>query len=112
MKTLDATVLSILKRQPHRIRDRSDDQSKDTALTCWRMRISYPGPYTVYEVELREPFKNFACKKYMIGVNGLVEFDLFAEPQAAAGDRIQIDAYEPGEKFLGGGGLWGLPTHD
>src|SRR2546429_2890867 len=85
MKPLDATVLSILKRQPHRLRDQSGDHSKDTALTFWRMRVSYPGPKTVYEVELREPLKHFACKEYMVGLNGLVEFDLLAEPEVAAG---------------------------
>jgi hypothetical protein len=87
------------------MRDKSDDQNKDTAIKFWRMRVSYLGPETVYEVELREPLKSFASKKYTVGLNGFVEFEMFSDPHVAAGDSIQIDAYEPGEKILGGGGL-------
>jgi hypothetical protein len=101
MKTLDANVLSILKSQPYRMRDKSDDHNKDTLIEFWRMRVSYPGPKAVYEVELREPLRSLASKKYTVGLNGLVEFELFSDPQVAAGDTIQIDAYEPGEKILG-----------
>jgi hypothetical protein len=64
------------------------------------MRVSYPEPEAVYEVELCEPLKSFASNKYTVGLNGLVEFELFSDPQVAAGDTIQIDAYEPGEKIL------------
>jgi len=105
MKTLNAKVLSILKSQSYRMRDRSEDQNKDTLIKFWRMRVSYPGPETVYEVELREPLRSFASKKYTVGLNGLVEFELFSDPQVAAGDSLQIDAYEPGEKILGGDAL-------
>jgi hypothetical protein len=101
MKTLNAKVLSILKSQSYRIRDKSDDQNQDTLINFWRMRVSYPGPWAVYEVELREPLRSFASKKYTVGLNGFVEFELFSDPQVAAGDTIQIDAYEPGEKVLG-----------
>ena len=101
MKTLNAKVLSILKSQPHRVRDKSDDQSQDILINSWRMRVSYPEPEAVYEVELSEPLKSFACNKCTVGLNGLVEFELFSNPQIAAGDTIQIDAYEPGEKLLG-----------
>jgi hypothetical protein len=101
MKTLNAKVLSILKSQSYRTRDKSDDQNRDTLIEFWRMRVSYPGPETVYEVELREPLRSFASKKYTVGLNGLVEFELFSDPRVAAGDSIQIDAYEPGEKILG-----------
>ena len=101
MKTLKAKVLSILKLQPYRMRDQSDDENKDTAIKFWRMRVSYLGPETLYEVELREPLKSFATKKYAVGLNGLVEFEMFSDPEVAAGDSIQIDAYEPGEKILG-----------
>jgi hypothetical protein len=83
------------------MRDRSDGDNKDTAIKFWRMRISYLGPDTLYEVELREPLKSFASKKYAVGLNGLVEFEMFSDPDVAAGDSIQIDAYEPGEKILG-----------
>jgi hypothetical protein len=62
------------------------------------MRCSYPGPETPYECELREPLENFASKKYTVGLNGFVEFELLSEPNDAAGDSIQIDAYEPEEK--------------
>jgi hypothetical protein len=101
MKTLNAKVLSILKSQSYRIRDKSDDQNQDILIKFWRMRVSYPGPKTVYEVELREPLRSSASKKYTVGLNGLIEFELFSNPQVAAGDTIQIDAYEPGEKILG-----------
>jgi hypothetical protein len=102
MKTLNAKVLSILKSQSYRTRDKSDDQ---TCIEVWRMRVSYPGLETVYEVDLREPLRSLASKKYTVGLHGLVEFELFSDPQVAAGDNIQIDAYEPGEKLLGEGVL-------
>jgi hypothetical protein len=101
MKTLNAKVLSILKLQPYRMRDKSDNENKDTPIRSWRMRVSYLGPETLYEVELREPLKGFASKKYAVGLNGLVEFEMFSDPDVAAGDSIQIDAYELGEKILG-----------
>jgi len=68
------------------------------------MRCSYPGPETLYEFELREPLKSFASKKYTVGLNGFVEFEMFSEPHVAARDSMQIHAYEPGEKILEGGG--------
>jgi hypothetical protein len=102
MKTLNAKVLSILKSRSYRTRDKSDDQ---TFIEVWRMRVSYPGLQTVYEVELREPLRSLASKKYTVGLHGLVEFEMFSDPQVAAGDNIQIDAYEPGEKILGEGVL-------
>ena len=103
MKTLNAKVLSILKSQPGRTRDNPDDQGRDTLINFWRLRVSYPEPEAVYEVELSEPLKSLASKKCTVGLNGLVEFELFSDPQVAAGDTIQIDAYAPGEKILGGG---------
>ena len=87
------------------MRDKSDGQNKNTVIKSWRMRVSYLGPETLYEVELREPLKGFASKKYTVGLNGLVEFEMFSDPHVAAGDSIQIDAYEPGEKILGREGL-------
>jgi hypothetical protein len=105
MKTLKAKVLSILKLQPYRMRDKLDDQNKNTVIKSWRMRVSYLGPETLYEVELREPLKGFASKKHTVGLNGLVEFEMFSDPHVAAGDNIQIDTYEPGEKILGREGL-------
>jgi hypothetical protein len=102
MKTLNAKVLSILKSQSHRTRDKSDHQ---TCIEVWRMRASYPGLETVYEVELREPLRSLASKKYTVGLHGFVEFEMFSDPQVAAGDTIQIEAYEAGEKILGGGAL-------
>ena len=48
--------------------------------------------------------KSFASKKYTVGLNGFVDFEMFSEPHVAAGDSIQIDAYEPGEKILERGG--------
>ena len=105
MKTLNAKVLSILKSLPYRTRDKSDDQNKDTLIEFWRMRVSYPEPEAVYEIELRESLKSIASKKYTVGLNGLVEFELFSDPRVSAGDTIEIDVYQPGEKILGGGEL-------
>ena len=85
MKTLKAKVLSILKLQPYRMRDKSDDQNKGIAIKFWRMRVSYLGPEALYEVELREPLKSFASKKCTVGLNGLVEFEMFSDPHVAAG---------------------------
>jgi hypothetical protein len=103
MKTLKARVLSVLSLEPFRRGDKSDGQSKDTIIKFWRMRCSYPGPETFYECELREPLENFASTKYTVGLNGFVEFEMLSEPHIAAGDSIQIDAYEPEEKILEGG---------
>jgi hypothetical protein len=105
MKTLNAKVLSILKSQPCRTRDKPDDQDRDTLINFWRLRVSYPEPEAVYEVELSEPLKGLASKKCAVGLNGFVEFELFSDPHVAAGDIIQIDAYAPGEKILGTGPL-------
>ena len=55
------------------------------------MRVSYLGPETLYEMELREPLKSFASKEYTVGLNGLVEFEMLAEPPVAAGESILID---------------------
>ena len=101
MQTLEAKVLSVLKLRPYGGRDDSEGQNKGPDTKRWRMRVSYPGPETLYEMELREPLKTFASKKHTVGLNGLVEFEMFSEPAVAAGDHILIDAYEPGEKILG-----------
>jgi hypothetical protein len=80
MKIVEARVLSVLKLQPYRIRNGSADQNEDPIPAVWRMCLSYPGAHTVYEVELREPLKSLASKKYTVGLNGMVEFDVFSEP--------------------------------
>jgi hypothetical protein len=100
MQTLEARVLSVLRLQALRRRD-PESESKETGMKLWRMRVSYLGSETLYEMELHEPLKSLASKKFTMGLNGLVEFEMFSEPTVAAGDRIQIDAYEPGEKLLG-----------
>jgi hypothetical protein len=100
MKIREARVLSVLKLQPYGIRNGSAAQDGDIIASVWRMCLSYLGPNMVLEVELREPLKSVAYQKYTLGLNGIVEFDLFSEPQVAAGDRIQIDLYECGEKIL------------
>jgi hypothetical protein len=53
------------------------------------------GPETFCECELREPLENFASTKYTVGLNGIIEFEMLSEPHVAAGDSIQIDAYDP-----------------
>ena len=97
MQTLQARVLSVLELRPS---DKSEAQGKDS-IKIWRIRISYFGAQTLYEMELREPLKSFASKKYTVGLNGLVEFEMLSNPPVAAGDSILVDAYEPGEKILG-----------
>ena len=102
MQTLNGKVLSVLKLQPYRKRDQADSEKSAPLISkYWRLRVSYLGPQTLYEMELREPLKSLALKKQTVGLNGLVEFEMFSEPQVAAGDSILIDAYEPGEKILG-----------
>jgi hypothetical protein len=79
-----------------------EGQSANSVNQCWRMRVSYDGPETVYEIELREPLRSLASKKQTVGLNGIVEFEMLSNPGVAAGDTILIDAYEPGERILGG----------
>ena len=40
----------------------------------------------LYEFGLREPLKSSASEKCTVGLNGLVEFEMFSEPHVAAGD--------------------------
>ena len=101
MQTLEARVLSILILQPRRRLDESEGKSEESKIKFWRLRVSYHGPQTLYEMELREPLTSFASKKHTVGLNGLVEFEMLSRPEVAAGDSILIDAYEPGEKILG-----------
>jgi hypothetical protein len=68
---------------------------------CWRMRVSYDGPETLYEIVLREPLRSMASKKQTVGLNGIVEFEMLSNPGVGAGESILIDAYEPGERILG-----------
>ena len=102
MRTLEAKILSILQLRPSSPGDRLDGQSANRVNQRWRMRVSYEGPETLYEIELREPLREMASKKYTVGLNGIVEFEMLSNPGIAAGDSILIDAYEPGERILGG----------
>ena len=101
MQTLEGKILSILKSRSSQPGGESNGQNQETNLKVWRVKVSYSGPQSMYEMELREPLKSCAAEKYTVGLNGFVEFELFSEPQIAAGDAIWIDAYEPGEKILG-----------
>jgi hypothetical protein len=65
------------------------------------MRVSYDGPETLYEIELREPLRSLASIKQTVGLNGIVEFEMLSNPGIAAGESILLDAYEPGERILG-----------
>jgi hypothetical protein len=98
MKSFEVKVTGLVKLPTYRIKVKPGDRRKDIILTLWRMSASYLAKDEVYEIELREPLKQFACTEYSIGANGLVEFDLSATPPVNVGDRIQIDAYEPGER--------------
>ena len=64
MKICEARVLSILKLQPYGVRSGSAAQNRDIIPSVWRMCLSYLGPNTVFEVELREPLKSVAYQKY------------------------------------------------
>lgn len=83
------------------MRDESEGRSEDRNIQLWRVRVSYLGPQTVYEMDLHEPLASLASQKCTVGLNGFVEFDMLSNPQIAAGDSILIDAYVPGEKILG-----------
>ena len=63
-----------------------------------RMSVSYIAKDEVYEIELQEPLKQLACTEYSIGRSGLAEFDFSAVPPVNIGDRIQINAYQLGER--------------
>jgi hypothetical protein len=62
------------------------------------MSVSYLANDQVYEIELRKPLKQLACTEYSIGSIGLAEFDLSESPPVKIGDRLQVDAYAPGER--------------
>ena len=96
MKSFEVKVASVVKLPTYRIKVNPRDRRKDIILTLWRMSVSYLAKDEVYELELQEPLKQLACTEYSIGINGLAEFDLSARPPVNIGDRIQIDAYEPG----------------
>ena len=100
MKIVEARVISVLRLRPHRIGNGSAAENKDPIPAVWGMCLSYNEPHRVFEVELREPLQSLASKKYTVGLNGMVEFDTFSEPPVAAGDRIQINLFECGEKIL------------
>ena len=78
----------ILALRPYQIINGSGAQSDATVPTVWRMCLAYSGRSTVFEVELREPLKSIASKECTLGLNGLVEFNMFSKPTVSAGDRI------------------------
>ncbi len=99
MKSFEAKVTGIVKLPTYRIKVNPGDRRNDVIiLTLWRMSVSYLAEGELYEIELRDPLKQFACTEYSIGANGLVQFDLSDIPPVSVGDRIRIDAYEPGER--------------
>jgi hypothetical protein len=98
MKSFEAKVTGVVKLPTYRIKAKPGDRRNDIFLTLWRMGVSYLAKDEIYEIELREPLKQFVCTEYSTGTSGFAEFDLFASPPVNVGDRIQIDAYEPGER--------------
>jgi hypothetical protein len=98
MKSFEAKVTNLERLPTYRINLDPVDRSKVLKLTLWRMSVSYLAEDEVYEIELSEPLKRFACTEYSVGTNGLVQFDMYAVPPLSAGDRIQIDAYKSGER--------------
>ena len=98
MKSFEVKVTAIVKLPTYRIKVKAGHRRKDIILTLWRMSVSYLAKDEVYEIELQEPLKRLACTEYSIGRSGLAEFDFSAAPPVNIGDRIQIDAYQPGER--------------
>jgi hypothetical protein len=98
MKTFEAKVISIVKLPTYRIKVDPGDQRIDIILTLWRLSVSYLAKEEIFEIELQDPLRKHACTEYAIGTTGLAEFDLSAAPPVRIGDRIQVDAYEPGER--------------
>jgi hypothetical protein len=96
MKSFEVKVTSVVKLPTYRIKVNPRSKGKDIILILWRMSVSYLAKEQIYEFELQEPLKQLACTEYSMGINGLAEFDLSARPPVNIGDRIQIDAYEPG----------------
>jgi hypothetical protein len=105
MKTFEVKVTAVVKLPKYRIKVKQGDRHKDIIVTLWRLTVSYLAKEEVYEMELQEPLRKLACTEYSIGIRGLAEFDLSANPPVKAGDRIQIDAYEPGERVRDDGVL-------
>ena len=101
MRILQAKILSILQLRASRQGGHLDGESPSPVNRGWRLRVSYDGPETLYEMELREPLRSLASKRHTVGLNGIVEFEMLSNPGIAAGDSILIDAYEPGERILG-----------
>lgn len=98
MKSFEAKVTGIVKLPKYRIKARLGDKRQEIVVTLWRMSVSYLANDQVNEMELREPLKQLACTEYSVGSIGLAEFDLSDNPSVKIGDRIQIDAYAPGER--------------
>jgi hypothetical protein len=98
MNSFEAKVTGIVKLPTYRIKVQAGDRRVEIILTLWRLSVSYLAKEEIYEIELQEPLRQDACTEYSIGRTGLAEFDLSAAPPVNVGDRIQIDAYQPGER--------------
>jgi hypothetical protein len=98
MKSFEAKVTGVVKLPRYRIKAKPPSRRKEIVLTLWRLSVSYLANDQVYEIELQEPLKQLACTEYSRGSSGLAEFDLSGNPPVKIGDRIQINAYEPGER--------------
>ena len=98
MKSFEAKVTGIVKLPRYRIKATLGDKRREIVVTLWRLSVSYLANDQIYEIELQQPLKQLACTEYSIGSIGLAEFDLSESPPVKKGDRIQIDAYTPGER--------------
>jgi hypothetical protein len=98
MKSFEVKVTAVVKLPTYRIKVKAGHRRKDIILTLWRMSVSYLAKDEVYEIELQDPLKRLACTEYSIGRSGFAEFDFSAAPPVNIGDRIQIDAYQLGER--------------
>jgi hypothetical protein len=98
MESFEVKVTGVVKLPKYRIKVKQGDRHKDIVVTLWRMTVSYLAKNEVYEMQLQEPLRKITCTEYSVGIRGSAEFDLSANPPVNAGDRIQIDAYKPGER--------------
>jgi hypothetical protein len=98
MKSFEVKVTAVVKLPTDRIKVKAGHRRKDIILTLWRMSVSYLAKDEVYEIELQEPLKQLACTEYSIGRSGFAEFRFFCCPPVNIGDRIQINAYQLGER--------------
>ena len=97
--SIEVKVTGVVKLPKYRVKVKLGGTHTEISLTLWRVGVSYLAKDEIYEIELQEPLKELACTEYSLGTSGLAEFDFSAPPPVKIGDRLQIDAYKPGERL-------------